>query len=199
VHTHVYYNAKKAVGIREVLYSHVATLREQARLEPTEYVDNPEYKKYLIIRKSEKEDSGYTVNIRQDVVDSELETAGWLVIISNFVTNAKEALTIYREKDVVEKGFLRLKNSLDLARIRVHSETNMQNKVFVCFIALILLSAIRNVMMDKNMYKKLTMRKLILTLSKVKVQFIEDVRILSPLTKQQRGIFKASVFCDYRR
>ena len=38
-------------------------------------------------------------------VSNELETVGWVVIISNDIDNAKEAMRIYREKDVVEKGF----------------------------------------------------------------------------------------------
>jgi len=66
----------------------------------------------LIIRKSSKHESGYTINIRED---------------------ASEAIRIYRDKDVVEKGFLRLKNSLGLGRLRVHSQQAMGSKVFVGF------------------------------------------------------------------
>ena len=112
-------------------------------------------------------------------------------VISNYITDAKEAIKIYREKDVVEKGFLRLKNNLDLGRIRVHSERNMQNKVFVGFISLILLSAIHNVMVDKNLYSKMTMRKLILILSKLRLQVVKGVRVLFPVTKEQRLIYDA--------
>jgi transposase len=46
---------------------------------------------------------------------------------------------IYREKDVVEKGFLWFKNSLDLARLRVHQGNSMQNKTFVGFLAHLML------------------------------------------------------------
>jgi transposase len=191
VHAHVYYNAKKAQGIREDLYAHVAVLRERAMEQPEKYVDDSEYTKYLIIRRSDKESNGYTVNLREDVVDAELETAGWLVVISNFVDDAKEAIKIYREKDIVEKGFLRLKNSLDLGRLRVHSETSMQNKVFVGFISLILLSAIHNVMVEKKLYGKMTMKKLILALSRLKLQMVNGVRVLFPLTKEQRSIYEA--------
>ena len=190
VHAHVYYNARKAQGIREDLYAHVATLREQAMSEPAKCLGNDEYEKYLIIRRSEKESSGYTVNLREDIVAAELETAGWMVVISNRIEDAKEAIKIYREKDVVEKGFLRLKNSLDLGRIRVHSESSMQNKVFVGFISLILLSAIHNAMVDRKLYDKMTMKKLILTLSKLKLQIVKGVRILFPVTKEQRGIYE---------
>jgi len=192
LYAHVYYNARKAQGIREDLYSHVATLRGEAMNKPEKCVGQSEYEKYLIIRRSEKESSGYTVNLREDVVAAELETSGWMVVISNSVEDAKEAIKIYRGKDIVEKGFLRLKNSLDLGRIRVHSESSMQNKVFIGFISLILLSAIHNAMldMDKELYRRMTMKKLILTLSKLKLQIVKGVRILFPVTKEQRGIYE---------
>jgi transposase len=191
VYSHVYYNARKAQMIREDLYAHVATLKEEAISQPEKYVDNSEYMKYLIIRRSEKDSSGYTVNLREDVVEAELETAGWMIIISNYITDAKEAIKIYREKDIVEKGFMRLKNSLDLGRIRVHSERSMQNKVFIGFISLILLSSIHNIMVDKKLYSKMSMKKLIITLSKLRLQIIKGVRILFPVTKEQRGIYEA--------
>ena len=191
VYTHVYYNARKAQGIREDLYTYVATLREQATGQPEKYVGNPKHMKYLIIRRSEKESSGYTINLREDVVEAELETAGWMIVISNYVAEAKEAIKIYREKGIVAKGFQRLKNSLDLGRVRVHSETSMQNKVFIGFISLILLSAIHNVMLDRKLYAKMTMKKLILTLSRLKLQVVNGVPILFPVTKEQREIYNA--------
>jgi transposase len=191
VYAHVFYNARKAQGIREDVYAHVAVLREQATAEPEKYNSSAEHQKYLIIRHSAKESAGYTINLREDVVKAELETAGWMVIISNHVSDAKEAIKIYREKDIVEKGFQRLKNSLDLGRLRVHSENSMQNKVFIGFISLILLSSIHRVMMDQGLYKNMTMKKLMLTLSKLKLQIVKGVRILFPLTKEQRAIYDA--------
>jgi len=192
LYAHVYYNARKAQGIREDLYTHVTILKELAQQRPEKYAKNLDYTKYLTFTGcSEKESGGYTVSIREEAVEAELETAGWLIVISNYVTDAKEAIKIYREKDIVEKGFQRLKNSLDLGRIRVHSEISMQNKVFIGFISLILLSGIHNVMMEKKLYEKMTMKKLILTLSKLKLQIVNSVRVLFPLTKDQRYIYEA--------
>jgi len=188
IYAHVYYNARKALGIREDLYMYVATLREKAKEDPSKYAGNHEYEKYLTIKRSEKK---YTVTVRNDMVKAELQTAGWMILISNCVADAKEAIKAYRDKDVVEKGFLRLKNSLDVGRLRVHSENSMQNKVFIGFISLILLSAIHNVMVDKKLYDKMTMKKLILTLSKLKLQMVKGVRILFPVTKEQRLIYEA--------
>ena len=190
IYTHIYYNARKALGMREDLYAHVAALRDYAAKDPEKYSKDDDFTKYLFIRHSEKEIGGYTINVREDVVNSKLETAGWMVIISNCVDDAKEAIKIYREKDIVEKGFLRLKNSLDLSRIRVHREDTMQNKVFIGFISLILLTAIHNIMLEKLLYKSMTMKKLILTLSKLRIQTINGIRILFPLTKEQREIYE---------
>ena len=195
VFAHAYYNARKAQGIREDLYAHVATLRERAMKEPDKCAGKAEYEKYLIIRRSENTDTGYTVSLREDAVEAQMETAGWLVVISNFISDAKEAIKIYHDKDIVEKGFNRLKNSLDMGRIRVHSETSMQNKVFVGFIALILLSGIHNVMVDKKIYGKMTMKKLIMVLSRLKLQIVNGSRILFPVTKEQRFIYESFDIC----
>ncbi|MGW8956309.1 hypothetical protein [Paenibacillus sp. NPDC055715] len=131
LHTHVYYHAMQAAKFREELYAHVTILKEQAESDPQASLQDESSKKYLIIRKSENTSSGYTVNIREDVVEKELETTGWLVVLSNDISDAKQALSIYCQKDVVEKGFLRLETQLDLGRLRVHRNDTMQNKVFI--------------------------------------------------------------------
>ena len=83
-----------------------------------------------------------------------------------------------------------------LGRLRVHSDEGMQNKVFVCFIALVLKCFIHRVMLNNGFYYKMTMKKLILTLEKLKVQYIAGDRILFPLTKEQKGVYDAFGF-DY--
>ena len=191
IHTHVYYNALKAMKLRENLYAHVTLLKERAEVNPAGHLHDEEYGKYLLIRNSEKSPSGYTISIKENAIKKQLETAGWLVLITNDVADAKEVLRIYREKDVVEKGFLRLKNSLDLGRLRVHREDIMQNKIFVGFISLIIAAHIHKVMLEKELYKKMTMKKLLMTLSKLRVQVVNGTRILFPLTKDQKVIYKA--------
>lgn len=196
LYTHVYYHALKALKLREELYAHVTVLKERAEIDPISALKDESSHQYLIIRKSTNTDSGYTVSIREEVVAKELETAGWLVIVSNDVADAKETLSIYRQKDVVEKGFLRLKANLDLGRLRVHRDDSMQNKVFIGFLALILLSHLHKVMLDKELYKSMTMKKLLLILSKLRVQHINGQRILFPLTKEQKTIYKAFAVKD---
>ncbi|NOQ21818.1 MAG: hypothetical protein GQ565_04095 [Candidatus Aegiribacteria sp.] len=65
--------------------------------------------------------------------------------MSNHIQDAGEAIRIYRDKDVVEKG----------------------------------------------LYKTMTMKDLIKTMEKLRTQVIDGRRILFPLTKRQKEIFKA--------
>jgi hypothetical protein len=190
VFTHIYYNAALGTQAKNKLYGRIARLVEYANMNPENLEYAKDFKKYLIIRKSDKSESGYTINIRRDVIEEELSHTGWLVLISSHIKSAKEALCIYRAKDVVEKGFMRMKNCLDLNRLRVHSDNSMQNKVFIGFIALIIMSYIHNVMSVNELYKHMTMKTLVKVLEKLRVQYINGARILYPLTKEQKNILE---------
>jgi hypothetical protein len=65
--------------------------------------------------------TGVDVTIRQEVIENELSTSGWVVIIGNETITAQAAHDIYRKKDVVEKAFLNYKNNLGMGRLRVHA------------------------------------------------------------------------------
>ena len=191
VYAHIYFNAIKAAKRRECLYSHVTTIKELALKNHEDPKYQSDFKKYLSIEAPGKNGEELTISVREDVIANELKTVGWMVLLSDRITNAKEALLIYRAKDVVEKGFYRLKNCLDMERLRVHSSENMQGKVFVGFIALILMSHIHNVMVAKELYKHMSMQKMINLLNKLKIQEIGDSKIIFPATKEQEGIFKS--------
>ena len=190
LHTHILYNPEKALKDRNDLYSYVTDLIKKAETDPNDGKLKDEFEKYLIIRKSEKQESGYTINTRNDVINKQLAHAGWLVLISNTVSSTQEAHDLYRIKDVVEKGFCKFKNSLGLGRLHVQSNDRMQNKIFLGFIALILMSWVHKNMSDKGMYKQMTFDKMMLTLSKIRIAKINDQRILRPLTKEQKQILQ---------
>jgi len=116
---------------------------------------------------------------------------GWVVLISNHIDSATEAIEIYRTKDVVEKGFMKLKNCLDLGRLRVHSDHRMQSKLFIGFIALILMAHIHKFMSITGMYEHTSLKKMIKTLERLRVQHVNGHRILFPLTAEHKAIFKA--------
>lgn len=191
LYVHVFYNDMKAAAVKNSLYGHVKRLVEAAGDNPGNGTLKKQFERYLIIRRSKKREGGYTVNVREDVVERELARAGWLVMVSNHISDAEEAIGIYRAKDVVEKGFMRLKGSLGLDRLRVHSQEAMESKVFVGFIALILMSYIHSKMIRKGLYESMTMKDLIRTMEKLRTQVIDDRRILFPLTRRHKDIYRA--------
>ena len=186
---HVFLNAEQAEHVKNNLYGYISMLRDEAALPADDTNKAKEFGKYLILPKSGEVDCA--VKIRYEVLENKLKTAGWLVCVSNHVETAKEAIQIYRAKDVVEKGFLHLKNCLDLARLRVHSDNAMQNKVFIGFIALIFTAHIHKVMLKNDLYRTMTMKKLIKVLESLRVQHIKGSCILFPMTKTQKTIFDA--------
>jgi hypothetical protein len=164
-------------------------MQRRAVVEPLKYVDDVLYQRYLCFEQVGV--SGYRVEVREDVVEGACRNAGWLVIVSNEVGLAVEALRIYRAKDVVEKGFMCLKNSLDVGRLRVHGDDAVQNKVFIGFVALILLSYVHNVMLASGLYRKWTLKQLLRVLAKHRVVEFKDSKIFYPVTKDQRLIYQA--------
>jgi hypothetical protein len=51
----------------------------QAQREPKKYINEPEYNKYLFFKKIIKT---YSITLREDVIEKELENVGWLLIIT---------------------------------------------------------------------------------------------------------------------
>jgi hypothetical protein len=162
IFAHIFYNARHAFDVKEELYTNIASILEIMNRNPSYKIDDSKFKKYCRVQSPTQNGEGLKIHICYDEVEKSLQNTGWLVILSNHITNASEAISIYRAKDVVEKGFLNMKGSLELGRLRVHSDESMQNKVFVCFIALVLKCFIHRVMLNKGLYYKMTMKKLIL-------------------------------------
>jgi len=192
LHAHVFYNPVKAVKERNDHFAYVASLRDIAIEDPGNRKHAAEFAKYLDITVPDADDDTPVVGFRDDVIEKELQTVGWFILLSNHIEEPQAAYDVYRMKDVVEKGFLRYKSNLGLDRLRVHGDVRMQNKVFVAFIALIISSAIQNTMLAKNLFKSMTFDKLLITLDKIKTARIDGKAVLRPLTKEQSYIL--SVF-----
>jgi transposase len=191
LHIFAFFDAVKALKERNELYDDVLKAQDIAKHDPY----NKEYKddidKYLIVKPNNNSSKkSYDVKIRNDVVEEELLTAGWFILMSNYYKKSQKVLDRYRMKDVVEKGFCKYKNNIGLKRLRVHNDKRAQNKEFITFIALIMYATIHNVMKKEDLYKTMTVDKLLLTLAKLKTSRIANNRILRPLTKEQKMIFK---------
>ena len=184
VFLHTFMNPLKSTADRQKFFRLALELKEKALTDFEKYRNDKDFTRFLKFN-----DDG-TIEVNETAVNNAFQNSGWLVIATNDIADKEEAIRIYRAKDVVEKGFNRLKNALDLGRFRVHSDTAMQNKMFVGFVALILMSHIHQVMLKADLYKKYTLREMLRELSKIRCTSIGKKKVQSPTTKSQRDILK---------
>ena len=154
---HLYYNAEQAASdfdsFTRKLIAYKEELESGKRLK-----DNEEYyQRYFIVKETPKRGMKIIFN------DSEIQKyrkqySGFFCILSNKIKSAKKALDLYRTKDVVENSFDDLKNSLDMKRLRVHTSSNMDSRLFLQFIALIYISSIRTITQADDKLKNMTVR-----------------------------------------
>jgi transposase len=118
--------------------------------------------------------------------------AGFQALLTTRFKDPLEALQVYRDKDVVEKCFDDLKNALDMRRLRMHSIETVDGRLFVQFIALILMSELRRAMRESKLIEWYTVRELLLEMDPLtKINYKGKYGlILTEITKPQREILE---------
>lgn len=159
MYLHIYYSAEKALehekSFNKLLHKLQGELESGKR--------NPDHEKlytiYFEVTKTPVR--GVKVVAKEDVIAEKKKNYGYFSLMSNDIKEPIEALEIYRNKDLVEKAFGNLKERLNLRRLAVSSEQSLDGKLFVEFIALIILSYIKKKMQETTLFKKITMQELL--------------------------------------
>lgn len=117
---------------------------------------------------------------------------GYFALLSNEVQDPFEALSLYRSKDIVEKGFGNLKERLNCRRLQVSSELSLNGKLFVEFIALIFLSYVKKKMQEAKLFDKWTLQGFLDELDVIELfEAPEHGRVLGEITEKQKKLFQA--------
>ena len=188
---HLYYNAyARAVAIdqfNEELLGYKAELESGVLIKE----HSNAYNEFFVVKTTPKRGKKVFYN-DQSVSQYIKRYTGFQAILSNAIKNPVEALQVYRDKDAVEKSFDDLKNQLDMRRLRMHSSAAINGRLFVQFIALICMSALRKEMRDSGIIKKYTVRELLQEMETlIKIKYSGKYgQILTEITKPQREILK---------
>ena len=125
MYVHVYYNAQVAAEEYDSFLTHLYTCKKELEQEQPQEKHQQDYDLFFLVKDTPKR--GRQVTYNQQAIDAYKEnTAGFLVLLSNTVKESEHALQIYRDKDLVEKTFDDLKNSIDSKRLRVHLDESMK-------------------------------------------------------------------------
>ncbi len=103
-----------------------------------------------------------------------------------------ECLSIYRNKEGIEKAFRTLKTDMDIFPKRVRKESTIRSMLFIFFISLIIRSALMRGMVSSGLMNRYSLEKMLLELEKLDV--VEDANGgLSELerTRKQKDILDA--------
>ena len=107
-----------------------------------------------------------------------------------------ECLTVYRERDVVEKGFKTMKNDIQSLPLNTKKDSTTKGFLFVCFIGLIIRMRLLNIMKEKGILKDYTVESLLLELEKIKkIELENGESIVTELTRKQREIMEKLNLC----
>ena len=149
---HIYYSDGKAYGEKQEIKQKIRRLKK--------YLDGcvgkecvafgPEIMKYFYLN---FEQDGKTLKLAEEnasAVEKELSLAGYFAIVSSENMTAREAIELYKSRDVSEKLFRSDKSYLGNKSMRVYSDEALSSKVFIQFIALILRSRIYIALKEKS-------------------------------------------------
>ena len=99
-------------------------------------------------------------------------------------------LSLYRERDEVEKKFDDLKNELDAMPLRVHKVETLQGLLFVFFISLILRAILLRRVREAKLLDKKSIEEILMELAKLRAVKVGGKWRLTEISKKQRTIFK---------
>ncbi len=197
-YVHVYYNGieaeKEKIAIHNRLNKMDKALKEKvdAKLQRKEDV-----KSYENLYRIKFDDHGYflTFQRKENKIKELLDKTGCFVIITSKKMRAEEALSIYRDRDAVEKIFRMEKSYLGCDVFRVHSNEKLESKMFISFVALIIRNEIYQSL--KPLYKKnrkeYTVPKALQQCERIGLTKLSDEKYHQRylLTKKQKEILSA--------
>jgi transposase len=188
---HLYFNATNRAVAIDRFNEELLEYREELESGSLVAAHQEAYDTFFIIQSTPKR--GQKISFNTEAVSAYIKRyAGFQALISHGIKDPVKAMQVYRDKDAVEKCFDDLKNSLDMKRLRMHSSATVDGRLFVQFIAVILISTIRKKMRETSLIKDYTVRELLLemeTLTRIKYSG-RYKSIVSEATKKQKHILE---------
>jgi hypothetical protein len=186
----LFYNPEKAAKDQIEMNEYLTNLHDDLVNNTQKEYRMKDYDKYFEVTETPKR--GRKVKSREEAMLEAARNYGYFALLSNDVQDPFEALSLYRSKDIVEKGFGNLKERLNCRRLRVSSELSLNGKLFIEFIALIYLSYVKKKMQEAKLFDKWTLQGLLDELDVIELfEAPEYGRVLGEITEKQKGLFQA--------
>lgn len=135
----------------------------------------------------------YTLKRNAKAIDAELSRFGVFILLTNNpALDRLHILELYRQKDGAEKIFQVFKNDLREKRSRAKSAASMKGRLFISFLALIVMAKVTHTMQHHRLFPRFSKQELFKTVSALKVfTLANNHSLLAEVTKKQKSIFSA--------
>jgi transposase len=159
MYLHLYYSGEKALEDERTLNSKLIAWKAELESGNTNAANEKSYAKYFEVKVTPVR--GAKVMVKQKAIEQAKKNYGYFAMISNEIKDPIKALELYRNKDLIEKAFENIKERLSFRRTLVSSDKSLDGKLFVEFIALIIMSDIKRRMHKAELLKKYTMQEML--------------------------------------
>ena len=112
-------------------------------------------------------DRRITTAARDNAISAAENRMGRFLLVYMGDYSGSECLSIYKQRDAIEKAFRSLKTDLDIFPLRNHKEPTIRGILFVFFISLIIRSALLREMESSGLLEKYSLERKILELEKI--------------------------------
>lgn len=201
---HIYHSISKEASERIRFEDKLKTMKTYMMAHrDEEFTFGPMYKKYFYLHYDKENKIFLLPEENTQATERKLDLCGYFVIITSDKMTAKEALHIYKSRDMSEKAFRGDKTYLGDKSLRVHSAESTSAKIFIEFVAMIIRNKMYTCLVDemKRLNKKtnyMTVPAAIKELEKIELTRQTDnvYRLDHAVTKTQKNILNAFGLTD---
>ena len=141
-------------------------------------------------------DGRFEVAIKQKAVTQRVNRMGRFILLYSGEMDWLTCLTLYRQRDAIEKCYDVMKNDLKALPLHLRTEETLRGYRFITFLALVLRMRLQMMMKETRLIKQYSVQKLLLELEKIKMfELSSGEKMVSEVSKKNRVILEALGLC----
>ena len=141
-------------------------------------------------------DGKFKVKPKQNAITQRLNKMGKFILLYQGDLDWITCLTLYRQRDAVEKCIMAMKDFLGALPLNVQKDETVKGFLFIVFLGMIIRTKLHLMMKENGLAKQFSVEKMLLELEKIKKYQLENGEIMvSEVTKKNRAILEAFNLC----
>jgi transposase len=136
------------------------------------------------------EDGVIHLKRKSNAISQAVNRFGKVILLSSTKRSWEEVLSLYRNRDVIEKEFDNLKNELEVMPLRVSKLSTLKGLLFIFFISLVIRSLLLQKARNAGLLGKNSIDDILLDLAKLRAVKIGSAWKLTEITKKERIVLE---------